>query len=159
MKQKELSRWLRFAVIIGWVTCALLIWPVAPKLAQDAATDVPELAYLAWPCLAFFWLGLIVVAVALVYAWLIFGEIGRDNSFCRKNAHRLKVISRLALVDTVLCVLAIVLLILLNAMHPGVFLLMLLIAVVGAGMTAAAAALSHLTLKAALLQEENDLTV
>lgn len=159
MKQKELSRWLRVVVIIGWCTCALLAWPIAPKLAQDLAIDVPQLAYLAWPCLAFFWIGLAVVAIALWYAWRIFGEIGKDNSFCRENAHRLRVISRLALADTVLCILAIVVLVVLNALHPGIFLLMLLIAVVGAGITAAAAALSHLTLKAALLQEENDLTV
>lgn len=159
MKQKELARWLRLVVVIGWCTCALLAWPIAPKLARDAAADVPEFAYLAWPCLAFLWLGLIVVAAALWFAWRIFGEIGRDNSFCRQNARRLTVISRLALADTVLCILAIVLLILLGAMHPGILLLMILIAVVGAGITAAAAALSHLTLKAALLQEENDLTV
>ena len=159
MKQKELSRWLRVVVIIGWIACALLACPVAPVLARDAAADIPELAYLAWPCLAVFWLGLVVVAVALGYGWKIFGEIGRDNSFCRENARRLRIISGLALTDTVLCILSMVMLLLLNALHPGVFLLMLLIAVVGAGITVAAAALSHLTLKAALLQDENDLTI
>lgn len=159
MKQKELSRWLRVVVIIGWCACALLAWPIAPKLAQDAASDIPELAYLAWPCLAILWLGLIVVAIALWFGWRIFTEIGRDNSFCRENARRLSIISRLALMDTVLCILSIVLLLLLHALHPGILLLMLLIAVVGAGITVAAAALSHLTLKAAIMQEENDLTV
>ena len=121
--------------------------------------DIPELAYLAWPCLALFWLGLIVVAIALGYGWKIFGEIGRDNSFCRENARRLRAISLLALADTSLCVLSILLLLLLNALHPGVLLLMLLIAVIGAGVTAAAAALSHLTLKASQFQDENDLTI
>lgn len=159
MKQKELSIWLRAVVIIGWIACALLAWPVAPKLAEDAATDIPELAYLAWPCLAVLWLGLIVVAVALFYGWRIFTEIGRDNSFCAANARRLRSISRLALIDTMLCLAAIVALLLLNALHPGVFLLMLLVAVIGAGITVAAAALSHLTMKAARLQDENDLTI
>lgn len=159
MRQKELSRWLRAVVIVGWCACALLAYPVAPKLAQDTATDIPALAYLAWPCLAIFWIGLAVVAVALLYGWFIFREIGRDNSFCRENARRLRVISWLTLADTVLCILSILALILLHAMHPGVFLLMLLIALVGTGITAAAGALSHLTLKAALLQDENDLTI
>lgn len=159
MKQKELSRWLRGIVIVGWFTCALLAWPIAPKLARDAAFDAPEMEGLIWPCLTFCWLGLVVVAVALWFAWQIFGEIGHDNSFCRKNARRLTMISRLALIDTVLCILAIIFLMLAGAMHPGVLLLVLLIAVIGAGFTVAAAALSHLTLKAALLQEENDLTV
>ncbi len=159
MKQKELSRWLRAVVVVGWIACLLLAWPVAPKLAQDAAADVPELAYLAGPCLALLWLGLAVIAAALWFAWRIFAEIGRDNSFCRENARRLRVISFLALADTILCIVAILALLALRALHPGVFLLMLLIAAVGAGIAVAAAALSHLTLKAALLQAENDLTV
>ena len=159
MKQKELSRWLRGIVVVGWFTCALLAWPIAPKLARDAAFDAPEMEGLIWPCLTFCWLGLVVVAVALWFAWQIFGEIGRDNSFCRANARRLSVISKLALADTVLCILSIVVLLLLGAMHPGILLMMLLIAVVGAGIAAAAAALSHLTLKAAILQEDSDLTV
>ena len=159
MKQKELSRWLRIVVVIGWIACALLSVVIVPKLATDAAMDLPEFSYLAMPCLAIFWLGMIPVALALWYAWKIFGEIGRDNSFCRENARRLRVISWLALTDTVLCVLAMIVLLLLNALHPGIFLLMLLIAVIGAGLTVAAAALSHLTLKAAILQEESDLTI
>lgn len=159
MKQKELALWLRAVVVIGWIACALLAFPIAPKLAHDAVTDIPELAYLAWPCLALFWLGLIVVAIALWYGWRIFGEIGRDNSFCRENARRLRVISWLALTDTLLCIVAILALLLLHALHPGVFLLMLLIAVIGAGLTVAAAALSHLTLKAAAIKDENDLTI
>ena len=159
MRQKELSRWLRCVVVIGWIACLLLAGVVVPKLAADAAVDLPEFAYLAMPCLAIFWLGMIPVILALWYAWRIFGEIGRDNSFCRENARRLRIISWLALADTILCVLSMIALLLLNALHPGVFLLMLLIAVIGAGLAVAAAALSHLTLKAALLQEENDLTV
>lgn len=159
MKQKELSRWLRVVVVIGWIACALLSVVVVPKLATDAATDWPEYAYLAMPCLAIFWLGMVPVVLALWYAWRIFGEIGRDNSFCRENARRLRVISWLALADTVLCVVSMIALLLLNALHPGIFLLMLLIAVIGAGLTVAAAALSHLTLKAAILQEDSDLTI
>lgn len=159
MKQKELSRWLRVVVIIGWCVCALLALFVAPKLAHDAAIDLPELARLKWPCLVTFWIGLIPVAVALWEGWRIFGEIGRDNSFCAENARRLRVVSRLALGDTLLCAAAMLGLLILNALHPGVFLLMLFIAFGGAVITVAAAALSHLTLKAADLQDENDLTI
>ena len=126
---------------------------------SEAAADIPELAYLAWPCLGLFWVGLAIVAAALAFAWRIFAEIGRDNSFCAENARRLRIISGLALTDTLLCAAGIVALFLLRALHPGVFLLLLLITAVGAGITVAAAALSHLTLKAAVLQDENDLTV
>lgn len=159
MKQKELARWLQGIVVLGWIACALLAFPIAPKLAQDAAMDIPELAYLAFPLLSVFWIGLAVVAIALWYAWCIFGEIGRDNSFCPQNAQRLRVISWLALADTLLCILVILALLLLGGLHPGVFLLLLLLAVIGTGITVAAASLSHLTLKAAMLQDENDLTI
>ncbi len=159
MKQKELSRWLRVVVVIGWVACALLSVVVMPKLATDAAMDLPEFSHLAMPCLAIFWLGMVPVVLALWYAWRIFGEIGRDNSFCKENARRLRIISGLALADTMLCIVSILVLLFLGALHPSIFLLMLLIAVIGAGLTVAAAALSHLTLKAAILQEDSDLTI
>lgn len=159
MKQKELSRLLRGIVIIGWIACALLACPVAPKLAHDAAVDAPELAYLAYPLLSVFWIALAIVAVALLFGWKIFGEIGRDNSFCPENARRLRIISWLALADTVLCIVCIMALLLLRALHPGIFLLLLLIAVIGSGIAVSAAALSHLTLKASALQTENDLTI
>ena len=159
MKQHTLSRVLRFVVIVGWCACVLLAYPMGPMLAREAAEINPELAYLRWPCLVVLWLGLAVVAAALCFAWRIFGEIGRDNSFCRENALRLRIIGILALADTLLCVLSMVVLIALNAMHPSVFLMMLLIAVIGVGAASAAGALSHLTLKAADIQAENDLTV
>ncbi len=159
MKQKELSRWLRSVVVVGWCACGLLSFVVAPYLARDAVLMAPELKSLAIPCLALFWTAMVLVAVALWHGWKIFGEIGRDNSFCADNARRLRIISRLALTDAVLCLAAIVLLLFFRGLHPGVFLLLLLITAIGAGISAAAAALSHLTMKAAAIQDENDLTI
>ena len=46
-----------------------------------------------------------------------------------------------------------------NALHPGVLLLLLLITLIGLGLFAASAALSYLTWKAAALKAENDLTI
>ena len=159
MKQKELSRWLRVFVVLGWVGCALLSAVIMPMLARDEAAALPEFAYLRWPCLALFWLGMIPVVIALWHGWRIFGEIGRDNSFCEENARRLRAISLLALGDTVLCALSTVFLLVCNALHPGILLMLILIALVGLGVFVASAALSYLTWKAAILKEENDLTV
>lgn len=159
MNQKELSRWLRVVVVIGWIACALLSVLVMPKLAADTVLMYPEFKHLARPCMVLFWIGMLPVILALWHAWMIFGAIGRDNSFCRDNARRLRIISVLAMTDTILCVAAILALLALGALHPGVFLLLLLITVIGAGIAVAAAALSHLTLKAAVLQDENDLTI
>ncbi len=159
MKQKELSRWLRVVVAVGWVVCALLAFVIGPLLAAEAVLVEPRFAWLRWPCLAALWLGTGIVAAALGFAWKIFAEIGRDNSFCMENARRLRVISILALSDTLLCVVVMLALLFVRALVPGMLLLMLLLAAVGAGIAVAAAALSHLTVKAAQLQDENDLTI
>ena len=159
MTQKELSRWLRAVVIVGWCGCGLMAFWIMPELSREAAWAFPEFAYLKLPCLILFWCALVPVIAALWFAYQIFGEIGRDNSFCKENARRLRIISRLALGDTVACLAAMAALLVLNALHPGVFLLMLAVVVVGAAVTVASAALSHLTLKAANLQDENDLTI
>ena len=159
MTQKELSRWLRAVMIVLWCGCALLgVWLV-PTIAQEAANLNPELAYLKWPCLVFFWCALAVVIVAFGYAYKIFAEIGRDNSFCAATARRLRIISHLALGDTVAWIVCTAVLTVLAPMHPGIFLVMLAVTVLGVAATVAAAALSHLTLKAANLQDENDLTI
>ena len=159
MRQKELSRWLRAIVVLGWIGCAVLSAVVLPTLAREAAVAAPELAYLRWPYLGLFWVGMVPVVLALWHAWCIFGEIGRDNSFCEENARRLRIISLLALGDTIFCAVGAIGLFACNALHPGLFLLALLICLIGLCLFVATAALSHLTLKAALLQEESDLTV
>ncbi len=159
MKQKELSRWLRAVVVVGWCGCGLLSFLIVPMLAREAAALSPELAWLEWPCLILFWCAMIPVAAALWQGWRIFGEIGRDNSFCPENARRLRIVSYLALGDTVACFAAMIVLLFLNALHPAVFLLLLAVVVFGAAVGVAAATLSHLTMKAAVMQDENDLTI
>ena len=61
--------------------------------------------------------------------------------------------------DAVFFFLGNLLLLLLNMSHPGVTLLSLLVVFAGAAVAVAAGALSHLVQKAALLQEESDLTI
>ncbi len=119
----------------------------------------PTLAWLQWPGLICFWAVMVPVVLALWHSLKIFGEIGRDNSFCLENARRLKIISRLALGDTVVCLAGLMFLLCLGAMPPGLFLLLLAVIGMGAAMAVAAAALSHLTRKAAAIQDENDLTI
>jgi len=159
VKQKELSRWLRVIVIVCWIGCALLAGLVMPWIARDAAQMNPDLAYLQWPGLVVFWVAVVPVVVALAEAWEIFGQIGRDNSFCMENARRLRVVSYLAAGDTALIIVSMTVLAILNALHPGVFLMMLAVLILGTAAAVASAALSHLTAKAAALKAENDLTI
>lgn len=159
MKQRELSILLRVVVIVCWIGCALVGGLIMPALARETAQSNPELAYLQGPCLIFFWCALAVVVAALGYAYRIFADIGQDRSFTAANARRLRIISHLALGDTAAWLVGTVALSFLAPLHPMIFLGLLAILVVGVAVTVAASVLSHLTQKAADLQDENNLTI
>ena len=159
MKQKELSVWLRVVVVLIGVAVVFLGAVFLPMLGREAAEMNEELSYLFWPCLLYLEATILPVLAALALAWLIFAEIGRDNSFCMANARRLRAISILALVDTLLYILWIIALGLLGALHPGVLIGSVCIVFMGVGFTVGAAALSHLARKAAALKDENDLVI
>ncbi len=158
MGQKELSKLLRgLVVLVGafvLVMCAL----VAPMLGEEAAL-VTERSAVRWVVTVFLWLTAVPGFAALFLAWRIFGEIGRDNSFCLENAMRLRSISHLALLDTVVYIAATVVLAVVNLLHPGAFLVLAAAILIGSVATVACAALSHLTRKAAELKSDNDLTI
>ena len=159
MKQKELSIWLRVVVVLIGVAVLFLAAVFLPAIGREAAEMNAELAHLFWPCLIFLWLTMVPVLASLALAWLIFAEIGRDNSFCMANARRLRVISILALIDTLLYIVWIVALGFFGALHPGVLIGSVCIVFMGVGFTVGAAALSHLARKAAALKDENDLVI
>ena len=159
MKQRELSVWLRVVVVLIGVAVVFLGAVFLPMLGREAAEMNAELAWLFWPCLLYLEATILPVLAALVLAWLIFAEIGRDNSFCMANARRLRAISILALVDTLLYILLPIALGLLGILHPGVLIGCVCIVFMGVGFTVGAAALSHLAQKAAALKDENDLVI
>lgn len=159
MGQRELSIWLRAVVILVFLCCLFLGGLAGTELVDELVMAKPAYENLYLPGLIFFWVTLLPVIAALVLAWRIFTEIGRDNSFCEKNALRLRGISRLALLDTLLYIACAAVLACLRLLHPGFFLMFLAVVFVGIAMTITSASLSHLTRKAADLKSENDLTI
>lgn len=159
MKQKELSVWLRCIIVLIGAAVLFLAIVFVPDLGEEAVRVNPNLAWLYLPCLLYIWFTALPVFAALVIAWLIFAEIGRDNSFCLANARRLRTISFLALTDTLLYILWTIALGVLHALHPGVLVGVICIVFMGLGFTVGTAALSHLTKKAADLKADSDLTI
>ena len=82
-----------------------------------------------------------------------------DRSFSQENANYLKRMAYLALGDTVFFFIGNVVLLFANMSHPGVALFSLFVVFAGIAVTVASAALSHLVQKAAILQEQSDLTI
>ena len=160
MRQKTLSNWLKF-IILGVGICGLVIYLlVVPMLGQTVAIAENGLFdHLYWPWLVLIWVTALPVYAALAFGWVIASNIGKDRSFCVENARLLKWISGLAAGDAAFFFLGNILYLLLNWSHPGVTLLSMVVVFVGVAISVAAAALSHLVMKAHLLQEQEDLTI
>ena len=159
MEQRTLSKWLKF-VIIGVGICGLFIYfGILPSYGSALVSQYPEFSYCYWPWLIFLWITAIPCYAALVFGWRISDNIGRDKSFSQENAKFLEWIAKLAAVDSAYFFLGNIVLLLCSMSHPGIALLSMLVVFAGVAVTVAAAALSHLVLKAAELQEESELTI
>ena len=156
MRQKELSIWLRAILVIVGVFLALACVYLAPMSAQEAEESLPG-SY--WWTVIFLYVTAAAAFWALGIGWLIFRDIGRDKSFTTINAKRLRWISLLAAFDSAMYVIVFGVLAAMGGLNPAGLLIRGAIAVLGAGISAAAAALSHLTAKAARIQDDNDLTI
>lgn len=159
MKQKELSLWMKALDIFMMCGCLLFAYVLVPLEAYEAGLNHPE-----WPDpipvgLAFGTVAIIAPVAAGVVAWRIFTRIGQDNSFCVENAKALRAISYLAVAEIVVFFLASLALLMVGILSGGYVLILLVVIVVFVALAVIAAVLSHLTLKAARLQDENDLTV
>jgi hypothetical protein len=160
MKQKTLSNWLKF-IVAGVGICGLVIYLlVIPMLGKTvAAADSGVFDRMYWPWLVLIWVTGLPVYAALAFGWIIASNIGKDRSFSVENARLLKWISCLAAGDAAFFFLGNLVYLLLDWSHPGVMLLSLIVIFVGVAISVAAAALSHLVMKAVLLQEQNELTI
>ena len=159
MEQKTLSRWLK-VILVGVGLCGLVVYgAVLPLYGQSLVGQNPDMANRYWPWLIFLWATGVPCYAALVIGWRIAVNIGKDRSFSEDNARHLKRIALLAAGDAVFFFIGNIVLLFANMGHPGVVLGSLLVVFAGVAVSVAAAALSHLVLKAALLQEQSDLTI
>ena len=159
MDQKRFSWWLRVMIVCLGLIGAVLYFLVLPFSGNYLADAYPEFAYAFWPWLVFLWLTGIPCYIVLIYGWKIAASIGKDKSFSLENADRLTKISYLAAGDTVFFVVENIVFCVLNLNPIWILLMSMLIAFVGIAIAIIAAALSHLVMKAADLQEQSDLTI
>jgi len=159
MKQNELSLCLRGVVLLIGAAVIFLAAVFIPLLGDNLALLYPGFERHYTACVVYVWLTLLPFLSALGIAWRIFSDIGRDMSFSLKNANRLRLICYLALADTLLYIIGAGILAMFSALHPGVLVVILCVIFMGFSLCIASAALSHLCRKAALLKDENDLTI
>lgn len=159
MNQKSLSKWLKF-VTIGVALCGgVIYWWVFPLLGDYIVYQNPEFSHAYLPWIVFIWLTAVPCYTVLLYTWRIAGEIQKDNSFSMTNAQLLKKIAGLALFNSAFFFLGNIVYLLLEINHPGIVIMSLVVVFFGIAIAIAAAVLSHLIRKGALLKEESDLTI
>ena len=159
MNQHKLSVWLK-AIIAGIGVCGMIVYfAVLPVCGNSLRQSYPEFSSWFWPWLIFLWLTAVPCYAVLVLGWKIAVNIGNDRSFSADNARLLQTAAWMAAGDTLFFFLGNLVFFFLNMNHPAVLLGSLLVCFAGVAVTVAAACLSHLVRKAAVLQDESDLTV
>ena len=157
MKRLGLVRTLKGVIVFLAVMAAVYYGKLFPSRIREIGMEMPELSWLVTPGIIAISLSAVPIAIALALFWRICTEIGRDNSFCHKNASRLTGIGFCALVDTGYCAVGTVTIELM--VGSPIWLLGLGVCTAGLAIALAAFLLSHLVLKAAELKSENDLTI
>ena len=156
MGRVGLVRTLKGVIIFLAVMAAVCDLVIFPQRVQEAG-GMYDMEWIVTPGIAAVSLSAIPVAIALALFWRICTEIGRDNSFCRRNARWLSGIGFCALLDTGYCAVGTVTIELL--VGSPIWILGMGVCMVGLAIALAAFLLSHLVLKAAELKDENDLTI
>jgi len=159
MNQLKLSKWLKIIIIGSGICGTVIYFYVFPFWGKAIIDSNPEFSSSYWIWLLFLWITSIPCYAVLVFSWKIAEEVGKDNSFCLKNANSLNSISIFAASDSAFFFTGNIILLVMNRNHPGIVLLAFFVVFGGVVVTVTAAALSHLVYKAAQIREENELTI
>ncbi len=159
MSLKSLSFMMKTIVILLGVCGAVLFGAVVPFAGNSLAQEYPEFAYCFVPWLTFILIMALPCYAVLILAWQIAASIACENIFTQQNSARLRAVAWLALGTSVYLFLGNVVFLLLNMNHFSVLLGSTLIVFIGICVAVASAVLSHLVKRAAVLQEQSDLTI
>lgn len=159
MNSQKFAKWLKI-IVIGTGICGFFIYLLLfPVWGRNIVASNPEFTFAFWPWLIFLWITAVPCYLTLICCYCISSEIGKENSFCNKNAEHLQLISLFSAIDTAYFFMGNLVFFFLNMSHPGIILLALIVVFIGIAITVAAAALSHLVYKATKLQEDNEYTI
>ena len=159
MEQKTFAKLLKIIIVGTGIFGAFISFYVFPACGDIFKNMYPEFAGAYWPWLIFLWIASIPCYCVLVFGWMIASNIGKDKSFSMANAKWMKWVAWMAAVDSAYFFLGNIILLFFNMNHPGILLISMIVVFAGIAITIAAACLSHLIRKAAVLQDENDLTI
>ena len=159
MKQDALAKWIKF-VIAGVGICGLIVYSVImPRFGAYLVKQDSMLESNVLPWLILIWISALPCYGVLVLGWKVAVNIGRDRTFSYENARYLKWVSYLAMGDSIFVFIAHAIFLVMDMSAAAVMLVIIIVVFFGVSISVCAAALSHLIIKAADIQEENELTV
>lgn len=150
---------MKIAVLIAAVCGLFICMFVIPSFGATIIYRYPEFSSWYWPWLIFAWLFSLPCFVLLICVWRISNGVKNETVFTLKTAKLVRTGAILLLSDAVLLLVGNIFLWLLNMNHPGVILMMVVIALFEVIAALFAAIVSRYLTKAAILQEESDGTL
>lgn len=155
MEQRKLAIWLK-AIMVGLgVIGAVLLGAVIPYLTkQIGGTNGKPMVLNVW-----IWTSAIPVYIVFFLVWKIADSIGINQSFSFVNAKRIARISQLAAGDALYWFIGLVVFLFRKQVTVHAFASGMFVVFTGVCIALAAAIFSHLVQKAAVLQNQEDLTI
>jgi len=161
MTRKTMSNLLRAALLVGGVLCALFFFGFLPFFVQEQIRcELLEQKFFV-PVMLFGFVLAVPVFVALFPCWEFFGSLReKGGAFTKRNAEIFKTVSRLALLDTVLFPVGVIVLALIGVGSAPLTVVGIPLGVfAGATVSLVCHVLSRMVGDAAALREENDMTI
>ena len=163
MKPKNFSLIMKLIIIMLAVFGALFYFLFVPMMGREMqeyfVNDIAYYTKLYYAWIVLIWLTAIPCYAVLVLAWKMADSVKNDTQFSHKNSGRLSKIALLAFIDGAFFFLMNIIYLFANLNHPGILIASFLVFLVAIAFSAAAKVLSGMVEKAAVLQEENDLTI
>lgn len=159
MEQKTIAKLLKIFSVITAIIGGIFFFWYLPVIICQAAEMIDEAAFLKIPAI------LCVIFIAcLCYSalwnfWKICTQIGNNNSFCKENAQSMKNIGGLAFAVLIIILLGTLFLLIIGFLNAAWFFVCLFMSFVACGIAVICFALSKLIENAAMIKEENDLTI
>lgn len=159
MEQKIIAKVLKtFSILSFFIGSLFMLWYV-PQGIYNVGLYYPQYTNLQIPALICCFMITALCYIALFHFWKICIQIEKGNSFTMENAKHMKIIGLIALSIFIFGIIVFVFLNIIGCISGPLVVMGFFVEFVLSGVTVICLALSALIRNAALIKEENDLTI